>query len=200
MDRRRSVGRTLQLVILLSTALVSPLWAEMYTQLDIIGFSSAGDHLAYEISGWDSQSKRAFSLLGRQQVDKRSGRKWSEAYPALTNRGKPGKYTNWLSPQSAPTMLPPYNGGAAKSRLIQVLEKKHEGVKLSGEEMDKIACWIDLLVPYCGDYMEAHAWGESGERRYRHFLDKRRRMQRLEYKNTEELIASPPHSQAVPKD
>ena len=25
----------------------------------------------------------------------------------------------------------------------------------------KLACWIDLLVPYCGDYREANAWSQE---------------------------------------
>jgi hypothetical protein len=34
-------------------------------------------------------------------------------------------------------------------------------VELSPEELDRIACWIDLLVPYCGDYVESNAWSED---------------------------------------
>ena len=58
-------------------------------------------------------------------------------------------------------MLPPYSAGAAKSRLMTLLEQGHGDVKLSREEIDKIACWIDLLVPFCGDYLEANAWSEA---------------------------------------
>ncbi len=64
---------------------------------------------------------------------------------------------NWINNMPVPTMLPPYYKGAAKSKLITMLEKGHEVVELSQREMDKIACWIDLLVPYCGDYIEANA-------------------------------------------
>ena len=91
---------------------------------------------------------------------------------------------------SVPTMLPAYYRGAAKSKLITILEKGHEEVKLSREEMDKIACWIDLVVPYCGDYTEANAWSEEEIRRYDHFMEKRRRMEKIEQRNIRELIAA----------
>jgi hypothetical protein len=49
------------------------------------------------------------------------------------------------------------------------VEQGHEDVKLSQEEMDKIACWIDLLVPYCGDYTEANVWTQQEIDMYAHF-------------------------------
>ena len=86
-------------------------------------------------------------------------------------------------------MLPPYFTGAAKSELITMLENGHMGVKLSPQEMEKIACWIDLLVPYCGDYTEANAWTDEEKDKYEHFLQKRRRMEDIERKNIDVLIA-----------
>ncbi len=56
--------------------------------------------------------------------------------------------------------------------------------------MDKIACWIDLLVPYCGDYIEANAWTQEELAKYDHFAKKRERMEEMERKNIEELIAT----------
>jgi hypothetical protein len=41
---------------------------------------------------------------------------------------------------------------------LYLLDAGHEGVELSQEELDKLACWIDLGIPYCGDYREANAW------------------------------------------
>lgn len=90
---------------------------------------------------------------------------------------------NWINNISVPTMLPPYYKGAAKSKLITILEQEHEGVKLSQEEMDKIASWIDLLVPFCGDYTEANAWTKQEIGMYAHFLKKRERMAQMERKN-----------------
>jgi hypothetical protein len=71
-----------------------------------------------------------------------------------------------------------------------MLEEGHEDIRLSQEEMDKIACWIDLLVPYCGDYIEANAWTQEEVAMYDHFMKKRKRMEEIEHKNIEELIAT----------
>jgi hypothetical protein len=85
-------------------------------------------------------------------------------------------------------MLPPYHAGAAVSRLMTMLEEGHHDVRLSREELDKIACWIDLLVPYCGDYTEAHAWSDDELQKYEHYLEKRRSMEAIERKNITALI------------
>jgi formylglycine-generating enzyme required for sulfatase activity/Tol biopolymer transport system component len=145
-----------------------------------------------------------FSLSASQTVDGNLKRKWSDSYLALTGAqwlewpgsgfyykgNQDGELVNWINNMSVPTMLPPYDKGAAKSGLITILEQGHEGVNLSPEEMDKIACWIDLLVPYCGDYIEANAWSQEGLDKYMHFLNKRQRMEQIERKNIEELIAA----------
>jgi hypothetical protein len=150
------------------------------------------------------RKEQAFSLLANPKTTKESKRKWSDSYLALTG-AKPvekngellyytgnqdGKFVNWINSMSVPTMLPPYYKGAAKSRLITVLEQDHEGVKLSREEMDKIACWIDLVVPFCGDYTEANAWSPEEVRKYEHFMSKRKRMEQIEQENIEALIAA----------
>ncbi len=100
----------------------------------------------------------------------------------------PNPLVNWISAQSVPTMLPPYYAGAANSRLMHMLEEGHHGVELSREEMERIACWIDLLVPYCGDYREANAWSEEEVQKYDHFLEKRQRMEAIERENIAALI------------
>ncbi len=149
----------------------------------------------------------AFSLLGEGNLDALAKRRWSDAYLNLTlaypdkdyeSRGSSrGRYdgcvVNWIGSQSIPAPLPPYVAGACRSELISLLESGHYGVKLSSEEMDKIACWIDLLVPYCGDYFEANAWTEEDMQKYRRYLAKRQRMEAEERRNIEDLIA---HRQA----
>ena len=144
-----------------------------------------------------------FDLSGSHVIDRTSKRKWSQSYLALTQARPEGKsnqayykgnqdgeLVNWINNMSVPTMLPPYYKGAAKSKLIAILEQGHEDVELSPEEMEKIACWIDLLVPYCGDYIEANAWTQEELAKYDHFLKKRERMEEIERKNIEEMIAT----------
>ena len=140
--------------------------------------------------------KKSFSLLDTRRLDGESKRMWSDSYLVLTRNGSPNKIVNWLNVQSIPPMLPPYFAGAAKSELIAMLEKGHYEAKLNREEMDKIACWIDLLVPFCGDYTEANAWDENEKKKYAHFLAKRERMAAIERENIEAMLA-PKATQAV---
>ena len=142
---------------------------------------------------------RAFSLLGEGNNDDPAGRRWSDSYLALTDAfyqdsGFQGRWQDgivqWISVQSAPPMLAPYHSGAAKSKLIKMIAGEHKSVKLAYEEIEKIACWIDLLVPYCGDYMEANIWNEDEIKKYEHFLDKRKRMEDIEKTNIDNLIAT----------
>ncbi len=65
---------------------------------------------------------------------------------------------NWLHVSSACAMLPPYSYGSTSSPLMKYLEPSHYGVQLSDEEKRKVACWIDLNVPYCGSWMELNFW------------------------------------------
>jgi hypothetical protein len=146
--------------------------------------------------------KPAFSLLGDTILDKVAKRSWSHAYLNLTLSAPSdyyeavgayfgvfdGRMVNWIGSQSIPTPLPPYAAGACRSELVALLESGHGGAKLTREEMDKIACWIDLLVPYCGDYTEAHAWSERGAQKYQRYLAKRMRMEDAERRNIEAFI------------
>ena len=98
------------------------------------------------------------------------------------------RVVNWIVAQSAPEALPPYFAGAARSELLTLLEEGHQGVKLSREELDKIACWIDLLVPYCGDYREANAWTEQEMKKHERYAEKRRQMEEVEQQNIEAML------------
>jgi len=150
------------------------------------GAKAEASQPAIAVAGKEGE-KRAFSLLA-DVTKPRDGRTFSDSYINLTLSGKPDEVVNWLNVQSIPPMLPPYFAGAAKSKLMTMLREGHNEVKLSTEELDKIACWIDLLVPYCGDYMEANAWGESGEEKYRRFQKKRDDMEALERENIRAML------------
>lgn len=143
----------------------------------------------------------AFSLTNRENYDETAKRKWSDSYLALTNakrkgrphqngpyRGETNSVVNWIGAQSVPEMIPPYFAGAAKSSLISMLEKGHNKVKLSSEELEKITCWIDLYVPYCGDYTEANSWSEEECKKYNRYAEKRKQMARMEQGSIKEFI------------
>lgn len=147
----------------------------------------------------------AFSLLGTENEDPFAKRRWSDAYLLLTQsrpsspddeagaafRGDPGgRVVHWISSQSAPEPQPPYSAGADRSELMTLLETGHQGVKLTRAELERIACWIDLLVPYCGDYLEANAWTDDEKEKYQRYANKRRQMEELEQANIRDLIHS----------
>jgi len=135
-------------------------------------------------------------LTAERILDAGSKRNWSRAYLALTqtpegnSRGKANEIVNWISNSSEPCMIPPQYGGSTRSKLIAVHEKGHNKVKLSREEMDKLAAWIDLVVPFCGDYVEANAWNEGELKRGQERIELRKRMDEIERKGIAELLDS----------
>ncbi|MEN6426957.1 MAG: hypothetical protein ABFE13_16500 [Phycisphaerales bacterium] len=145
-----------------------------------------------------SANQSAFSLLDTPVVENLAKRQWSASYLALVQAtekslennqylaGTTDGVVNWISAQSSPEMLSPYAAGAARSRLLSILAEGHYDVKLKPEETTRIACWIDLLVPFCGDYEEANAWDADDQEKYQHFLQKRRRMEELERRSIAE--------------
>jgi hypothetical protein len=126
------------------------------------------------------------SLEGTGTLDKKAAKRWSDAYKTLADP----KHCSWTSPQSEPTLLPPYHAGAAKSPLLKRLAEGHEGVELSAEEMRLLACWIDLAVPFGGTYTEA--MDPSRVETYRKYLEKRRAWEAEEAENIEALIRATP--------
>jgi len=108
-------------------------------------------------------------------------RRFSQAYLTLTHTSQDcGNWNhdcvNWIDCMSEPELLPPYSRGAATSRLMTLLRDGHEDVRLSQQELETIACWIDLLVPFCGDYREAHAWSQEDLDLYARAEARRRRV------------------------
>ncbi len=125
----------------------------------------------------------AFSLQGKQTLDVKAERLWSDSYVALAHR----RVADWVSPQSAPPVLPPYSAGAARSPIIGMLTSgEHFGMRLDRESLDKLAAWIDLLVPYSGDYTEA--MNPAVLPAYMNFLQKRQRWQQEEARNIAALL------------
>lgn len=148
------------------------------------------------------EDDKPIGLTRRNVEDHQAQRCWSEAYLNLThsraeaNGGRVGAWRgdpnhpmlNWVSAQSAPPMLPPYSAGANRSKLVAMLEKGHEGVQLSQDEMDKFSAWIDLGVPFCGDYVEANLWNDADRAKYLRYFEKRKRFDALERAAIAELI------------
>jgi len=141
-----------------------------------------------------------FSLLARASPPYEGGRKWSDGYlglvrprPAQPRGEKPlgdekGDWVNPPNPSGEEAVEAPYKRGAARSRLTGLLCANHKGVILSREEHDTFACWIDLGVPFCGDYREANAWSAAEAKGYDEALAKRERLANLERKSVEDPV------------
>lgn len=87
--------------------------------------------------------------------------------PAVGPRGKPSfsqpdvaydtlhPYVHRPGPEADMAMLNPMEYHASSSRLIQMLEKGHHGVRLDSlprESRERLYCWIDLNVPRRGSF------------------------------------------------
>jgi hypothetical protein len=120
-------------------------------------------------------------------------RRFSQSYLTLTHTSKDcGQWdhplVNWIDCMSEPELLPPYARGAATSKLMALLRDGHEGVTLAPPELETLACWIDLLVPFCGDYWEANAWSQDEREFYARTEAKRRQMEAVEKENIRALL------------
>ena len=135
----------------------------------------------------EKQKQPQLNLSGTQSPGP-GGRRWSASYLSLTRAGQINEVVNWISAQSVPSLLPPYSGGAAKSSLLTLLRAGHYKAALTPEELAKLAAWIDLLIPYCGDYTEANAWSPEELRKYDLFQRKRQRLAQLEARHIEALL------------
>jgi len=154
--------------------------------------------------GFDKNFK-PFSLLGRSFEDTAAKRYWSESYLNLTNspfvertQAKKSDVVNWINIQHSPVMLKPYNAGAAKSRLCFMFNEPnpHNGVQLSQKEKDLLACWIDLLVPFCDTYEEASAWNEEEKAKNARYWEKKKWSDARDSRNYAAWAKNLPYEQA----
>jgi mono/diheme cytochrome c family protein len=113
-------------------------------------------------------------LIGAGEVDPK--RAYTQSYVAITTSGDPDKnaWMTWLKPRSRAVMLPPYHTGSSKSKIMAYFEPGHYGVKVSENEKRTFACWLDLLVPFCGSYAQHNTWTDAEKAEYNYFQEKRR--------------------------
>jgi hypothetical protein len=180
------------------------LWAKIDPQRRLAARDSQ-----QQIAETSGEIVTAFSLLEETTIDSCAKRNFSDAYLSLTNAfvRKPGEpftgrstgMVNWINIQESPAMLSPYQAGSAKSEIFDLLRQGHYATKLDQEELDKLACWIDLLVPYCGDYEEANAWSQQEKDKYAHFSAKRRWMAKQEAKSVKAGLRQAPPVPQLPR-
>lgn len=116
----------------------------------------------------------AVKLIGAGQVDPK--RAYTQSYVAITTSGNPdhNPWMTWLKPRSRAVMLPPYHTGSSKSRILDYFEPGHYQVKVSEDEKRRFACWLDLLIPFCGSYTQHNTWTDAEKAEYGSFQEKRR--------------------------
>jgi hypothetical protein len=127
-------------------------------------------------------------------------RAWSASYLNLLEAsyderqrnwiGDPDKgLVRWIHKQSRPTELPPYHAGSARSPLLDMIDEGHHKVKLDDVEFQKLAAWIDLLVPFSGDYREGGHWSERDHAYYTYYETKRTLQREEEQASLEAWLA-----------
>jgi hypothetical protein len=62
-------------------------------------------------------------------------------------------------------MLVPMDVHADQTELMQILQKGHYNVKLLPEEIEKLACWIDLNAPFHGRRSDINTYHRTEESR-----------------------------------
>jgi len=146
--------------------------------------SSAGSKLS--LTG-ELAKPESITLIGAGQVDPK--RAYTQSYVALTTSGNPDKnpWMTWLKPRSRAVMLPPYHTGACRSRIMEYFEAAHYGVQVSENEKRSFACWLDLLVPFCGSYTQHNTWTAAEKAEYGYFQEKRRVYAAVELESLRQL-------------
>lgn len=113
-------------------------------------------------------------LIGAGQVDPK--RAYTQSYVTITTSGNPdaNPWMTWLKPRSRTGPLPPYHTGACKSKIFEYFEPAHHGVRVTDNEKRTFACWLDLLVPFCGSYAQHNTWTDAEKAEFGYFQEKRR--------------------------
>lgn len=117
-------------------------------------------------------------------------RNYARSYLELTDNGNHNgsRWVSWIQSRSQSDMIPPYFRGSVKSSLMDYLEPSHYDVQVSDMEKRKVACWIDLCVPFAGSYAQHHTWTEAEKEEYDYFQQKRVHFAREELENIRQSL------------
>ena len=113
---------------------------------------------------------------------------WGPRIRGQRNADEPNKYISWYTRFELMQQYPPYRAGSIRSGMIQLLEKGHQNVKLTQEDWDKLCAWIDLNIPFAGEYDEANLWSDAEKAFYRARVNERERNEAIEARNIREMI------------
>jgi cytochrome c553 len=123
-------------------------------------------------------------LRGELVPDQQAGRAWSRSYLSLTHARSGDSQNdwtgldthpvlNWISAASVPTLLKPYSAGSNTSKLFKLLDTGHGKTSISRAEIALLAAWVDMSVPYSGDYIEGNIWTEAERAKHERYQHKR---------------------------
>jgi hypothetical protein len=143
---------------------------------------------AHCVSCHSGQDGKRPDLTAAAVVDPAAKRRWTRSYLALTHarpddkekqarwRGDAGHaLVNWVSAASAPPIQKPLSAGSNTSRLFAGMLVKGHCKTLTPDAAARLALWVDLGVPFCGDYTEANAWDDAERAKYAQYQAKRDR-------------------------
>ena len=128
-----------------------------------------------------------YLLTGDRLDDPKSARFWTRSYLTLTHYGHPNQHVTWVHAQSLAPMIPPNNTGSGASPIFARLQA-HHGVKLSREELDKLAAWIDLAVPFSQGYIDQNAYDAKQMAQFERFYNKRKYCELMERRAIEDFV------------
>ena len=120
-----------------------------------------------------NQMKRAFTQSYLSLTDESTSLSTIDEITAFkANKGRL-PLTSWPHSLGPASPIPPYSCGSNQSALMNYLSPDHYGVQVTDDQKRRVACWIDLAVPFCGSHAEANLWSPEELEHYRHEQDKR---------------------------
>lgn len=107
---------------------------------------------AYCVRCHDGSDPKKPDFKNKALLDtKRAEERFSHSYYAFH------RYFRRPGPESAGTMGIPYEYHASTSEGVQLLEKGHYGVKLDDDSWRRLYTWIDLNVPFHGNWTSVYS-------------------------------------------
>ena len=100
----------------------------------------------------------------------------------------PNEWVDYYTRLLTVAQVPAYYAGSANSGLLKMLRKGHKEVKISEAELNKIAAWMDLNVPFVGEYDEMNIWNDEQKEYYRKKMEIRGEMEAIDAENIREFI------------
>lgn len=170
--------------------MVQPIWNDNCVSCHSEGKKAAkfdlSDTIVTDVTseqGWESTRRRFYkSYLTLLDADKR--RDWQHRLDV----GTPNKWVDYYTRLLTVELIPPYYAGSAKSGLLKLLKKGHQGVSLTETELAIVSAWMDLNVPFVGEYDEMNDWDDKAKELYRAKTAIRTRMEEIEKKNIADFI------------